>query len=79
MKNTLDFSFVTVDEELIGSLLANIDTSKATGTDGLPPTFVKILHSFFSIPITHVIIKSLSSGVVPQEWKRAIVTPIPKK
>ena len=79
IKDTPDFVFESFDNELIGSLLATLDTSKATGADGLPLTFVKVLHSFFSIPITLVINRSLSSGVVPQEWKRAIVTPIPKK
>ena len=79
MKDIPDFCFESVDTELIGLLLRNLDTSKATGDDGLSATFVKILHSFLSTPVTFIVNKSLSSGNVPHGWKKAIVTPIPKK
>ncbi len=79
MKDIPDFCFESVDTKLIGLLLRNLDTSKATGDDGLSATFVKILHSFLSTPATFIVNKSLSSGNVPHGWKKAIVTPIPKK
>lgn len=79
IRDVPDFSFETVETQYIESLLRDLDSSKATGDDGLPATFVKALHTFFSTPITYIVNKSLADGVVPRRWKRAIVTPIPKK
>ena len=74
-----DFNFEVFEEVEIDRLLRDLDASKATGNYGIPAVLFKDLHSFFSKPITCIINNSLRSGIVPQTWKLAIITPIQKK
>ena len=52
---------------------------KAPGDDGFVPEFLKYLANVVSIPLAIIYNKSIAEGVVPQEWKRANVTPLFKK
>ena len=67
-----------ITEEDIKSALKGIDSSKGSGIDYLP-TFV-IKDAFLSIlpQITHLFNQSLITGVFPEEWAVARITPIPK-
>ncbi len=77
--NAPDFCFESIEDDLIVSLLKKLDVSKAIGDDGIPSSFLKVLFGFLSKPLTCIVNKSLTSGIVPQLWKKAIVTPLQKK
>ena len=55
------------------------DGIKAPGDDGIIPEFLKKLASVISQPLAIIFRKSVAEGVVPQEWKRANITPLFKK
>ena len=55
------------------------DDIKALGNDGIIPEFLKHIVKEISEPLAIICNKSLSEGVVPQEWKRANITPLFKK
>jgi hypothetical protein len=50
----------------------------ATGLDDLPAWFLKVGAPFFAAPVADMFNLSLSSSVVPKQWKAASISPIPK-
>ena len=49
-----------------------------TGLDDIPAWFLKIGAPFFAAPLADMFNLSLSSSVVPKQWKAASILPIPK-
>lgn len=60
------------------SELKKVKASKATGPDGVKPQLVKEFAYELSIPLTDILNSSYVEGVVPTQWKKAHVVPIPK-
>ena len=58
--------------------LRKVNPSKAAGPDGLKPQLIKEFAYELSVPLTDVLNTSLREGIVPIQWKKAIVVPIPK-
>ena len=52
---------------------------KAGGADELVPRLLILIKDKISYPLTVLFKKSLAEGVVPEDWKRASVSPICKK
>lgn len=50
----------------------------ATGLDSLPAWFLRLGAPVFCAPLAQLFNQSINSGVVPRQWKKAIITPIPK-
>jgi hypothetical protein len=50
----------------------------ATGLDDIPAWFLKIGAPFLAAPLADMMNLSLSSSVVPRQWKLASILPIPK-
>lgn len=50
----------------------------ATGLDGLPAWYLQIGAPFFARPLADMMNLSISSSVVPRQWKRATISPIAK-
>ena len=78
-----DYSYampkITMSVTGIDKLLRELNPYKASGPDQIKPWVLKELHAQIA-PILQVIFtKSLSSGIVPDDWKNANVTPIFKK
>jgi Reverse transcriptase (RNA-dependent DNA polymerase) len=53
-------------------------TNTATGLDMLPAWFLKVAAPIISAPLTYLINRSILTSTVPQQWKSACITPIPK-
>lgn len=76
----------TVNNELAGSMISDwrvfqiLDTlhHTATGIDGIPSWFLRIGAPFFAAPVADMMNLSLSSSVVPTQWKKASILPIAK-
>ena len=52
--------------------------STATGLDNLPAWFLRLGAPFFAEPLTKLFNMSIQESVVPSQWKRASILPIPK-
>ena len=67
-----------ISKEDVESLLMKIDISKAPGPDGIPNWILRDLASLISGPLCAIFNSSIRDGSVPEIWKSANITPIPK-
>ena len=66
--------FASVSVETVSLLVANLVVHKAAATNGLLPQFFKASPYMVRL-ITD---KCIASSSVPDQWKWAVVTPVPK-
>ena len=69
----------TVADEGVGKLLQKSNPGKASGPDMLPARFLKECSEELSPILTTIFNKSLQTGTVPGEWKKANVSAVFKK
>ncbi|VDI50969.1 Hypothetical predicted protein [Mytilus galloprovincialis] len=70
---------ITITTEGIDKLLKNLNPNKSPGPDGISPRILKELHSE-TAPLQQLLFsKSLDTGVVPNDWRSANVSPVYKK
>jgi hypothetical protein len=69
-------SNVRTDPFDIEARLSKLDGNKSVGPDGIHPFVLKQCALSISYPICLICLKSLMSGVVPDEWKTANITPV---
>ena len=69
---------IDITEDGIFSLLSQIDSNKACGSDNIPALKELALELTPSM-ITHLFKQSLVTSELPPEWKSAYVTPVFKK
>ena len=60
----------------VEKLLKNLDPSKASGPDGISPRVLKEAAVELAPPLALLYQASLNSGVVPVDWREAIVIPV---
>ena len=70
----IDFS-----ESRIKSILNAINASKAMGPDKIHGRILKHCSQSLSKPLSILFQKSYNSGIIPHEWKGALVVPVHKK
>jgi len=70
---------IEVDTGGIAKLLFEIDPYKAMGPDEIPPRLLKELSSEIAPCLSLVFRASLKQGILPSDWKTALVTPLFKK
>ncbi|PFX17465.1 Angiopoietin-related protein 3 [Stylophora pistillata] len=73
-----DSLFLEVSEARMQSLLANLNPSKASGPDSIPNWLLKEYADFLCRPLTVIFNASFKEQCLPQIWKMADVTPLPK-
>ncbi|KAF2352229.1 Reverse transcriptase domain [Trinorchestia longiramus] len=73
----LSDSVFTVKE--VEEQLSILNPYKSTRPDGLGPRILKETAEVISEPLTNIFNRSLETGIVPDDWKHANVTPIFKK
>ena len=61
------------------SFLSKIDEKKATGLDRIPSNLLKMAASIVAPSLTSIFSKSILTGIYPNDWKAAKVTPLFKK
>ena len=64
----IDISIAGVEK-----LLANLDPTKTTGPDGILPRILRELSEEITPILTIIFQRSISTGVVPHDWKEALV------
>ena len=72
------FQFTTVSEALVILIISSLDTKMASGADNIPTRFIKIHPVSIRRLVTRLIDHSITSGIFPELWKYAVVTPIQK-
>ena len=70
---------LVVTESQVLNALNNLDTSKATGPDGLSARMLKVCAYEIAPSLCKIFNISLSQGVSPEDWRVANVTPLYKK
>ena len=70
---------ILVTEQKVKKKLLNLKTDKSQGPDGINPRVLKECGSSLSKPLAVIYQKSLDTGILPSDFKRANITPIFKK
>ena len=70
---------VVVDQEGVLKLLKDIKVNKAVGPDGIPNKALKLAADEIAPVITFIFQQSLDESYLPEDWRRADITPIFKK
>ena len=78
-ENSQFLSTVQITSDDVYDKIIKLKDGKAPGDDGFVPEFLKCLANVVSVPLAVIYNKSIAEGIVPQEWKRANVTPLFKK
>ena len=65
--------------ETIRKKVLNVRKGSAPGPDNITPRLLHETVDVISIPLAIIFTKSFNEGVVPEDWKRANITPIFKK
>jgi hypothetical protein len=71
-----DFAITT---KAVRKRLASLKPNKVPGPDGINPRLLSELSDVLAEPVVIIFRKSLNSGIIPDEWRTATVTPIFKK
>ena len=70
---------IEINSTEIFQALRSLDTSKAFGSDNMVPAVLKHCSTPVINSITHLLVASLSTPSLPEEWKLHKITPILKK
>jgi len=70
---------IEIDENTVNSKLAGLNVCKSPGPDSIHPKMLYELRNELSKPLTKIFKLSVSSRIVPQDWKEAFVSPLFKK
>ena len=66
-------------EQNVKKKMMNLKTDKSQGLDGINPNLLKECNSSLSNPLSIIYQKSVDTGILPTDFKRANVTPLFKK
>ena len=70
---------IDIKKEQVEKILSELQHGKAAGPDKIPPAILAIASKELAEPLTYLFRKTLEEGKLPQEWKKACVTPIYKR
>ncbi|GAB0185742.1 mitochondrial enolase superfamily member 1 [Grus japonensis] len=71
--------FPLVEEDPIRDHLGKLDTHKSMGPDGMHPRVLRKLADVIAKPLSIISERSWKTGEVPEDWRKANVTPVFKK
>ena len=70
---------IEITAEMVKKELSNLKTNKSPGPDGIHPLMLKELAAHLSVPLAFLFNVTLNTGDIPEDWRRARVSPIFKK
>ncbi|KFV84008.1 RNA-directed DNA polymerase from mobile element jockey, partial [Struthio camelus australis] len=68
-----------VEADQVRDLLYKLDIRKSMGPDGMHPRVLRELADVIARPLSIILERSWRSGEVPEDWKKANVTPVFQK
>ena len=74
-----DLTDFEIQEKEVKKILESLHPGKAPGPDGINPFILSKAAASLTLPVTLLYRKSLQEGNIPEEWRKATVTPIFKK
>ena len=77
MKEHLKEDLCLITEATVFRMLDTLRVT-ATGLDQIPAWFLRLGAPIFAAPLARLFDQSLTTGVVPRQWKTAVILPIPK-
>ena len=77
--DVLPLTNIAITPDVVYDKLVHLDPSKAPGPEGWPVLSFKENAQQLCIPLSILFSKSLESGLLPNGWKEAFVTPVFKK
>ncbi|XP_014792346.1 PREDICTED: RNA-directed DNA polymerase from mobile element jockey-like [Calidris pugnax] len=69
----------SVGEEWVRDHLAKLDIHKSMGPDGMHPRVLRELVDVMSEPLSIILERSWRTGEVPEDWRKANITPVYKR
>ena len=72
------FSEIPVTNDDILSLIRNVDKNKSCGSDGISARMLSLCNESIVFPLKLIFRTIIYTGVYPDLWKQANVTPIHK-
>ena len=70
---------INVTPDIVMAEICNLNVNKSCGPDDIDAQMLRALAKHMSGPISLLLNKTLSTGTIPQDWKKARVSPIFKK
>jgi len=71
--------FPLVEEDCVRDCLSDLDTHKSMGLDGMHPRVMRELADVIAESLSIIFERSWRKGEVPEDWRKASVTPVFKK
>ena len=78
-KNVIGMPEITITVNGVEGLRKGLNPNKASGPDEISPRLLKELHVELAPILTKIYRSSLSTCIVPEDWKTALVAPVYKK
>ena len=75
-RTDFSFSLQTPSVSIVLSFLKKIDEKKATGLDRISSKLLKMAASIIPPSLISIFSKSILTGIYPNDWKAAKVTPL---
>ena len=78
-QKNLKFSLKTVTEKAVEKAINGLKMKRSAGADSLTQEQMKMGKDELIGPLTKIINQSITEGKFPENWKKAVVTPVLKK
>jgi len=70
---------LVIDEDVVMNKLLKLKVDKAQGPDDIHPSILRNCAQAVVLPLTIIYRKSLEEGILPKDWRMAVVVPIFEK
>ena len=70
---------INITEDGVNKLLRGLNPNKASGPDQISPRLLMELHTEVTPILTNIFQLSITTGIVPNDWRHAIIAPVYKK
>ena len=74
-----DLKNIDIQEDEIQQMLEKLQPRKAPGPDGIPPEILSAATKELTRPLSQLFRQTIQEGKLPDEWKKALVSPVYKR